>query len=140
MSTLKVLNLSVYIEDKPILNDFSLEVPSGEVHAIMGPNGSGKSTLSKALAGHPSYVVKEGTAELDGNNFIGLEPDEISKAGLFLAFQYPIEVPGVSIELYRAAIQSRMDDSKSFKAVDYYKELYKKMDELGIDRKFTSVR
>ena len=119
MSTLKVHNLSVYIEDKPILKDFSLEVPSGEVHAIMGPNGSGKSTLSKALAGHPSYVVKEGIAELDGNNFIGLEPDEISKAGLFLAFQYPIEVPGVSIANFiRAAIQSRMNDSKSFKAVD----------------------
>ena len=139
MSTLKVQNLSVYIEDKQILNDFSLEVPSGEVHAIMGPNGSGKSTLSKALAGHPSYVVKGGTAELEGHNFIGLEPDEISKAGLFLAFQYPIEVPGVSIANFiRAAIQARMVDSKSFKAVDYYKELYNKMDELGIDRKFTS--
>ena len=139
MSTLKVQNLSVYIEDKPILNDFSLEVPSGEVHAIMGPNGSGKSTLSKALAGLPSYVVKGGTTELEGQNFIGLEPDEISKDGLFLAFQYPIEVPGVSIANFiRAAIQARMVDSKSFKAVDYYKELYNKMDELGIDRKFTS--
>ena len=76
---------------------------------------------------------------MEGNNFIGLEPDEISKVGLFLAFQYPIEVPGVSIANFiRAAIQSRMENSKSFKAVDYYKELYKKMDELGIDRKFTS--
>ena len=139
MSTLTVQNLSVNIEDKPILDNFSLEVPSGEVHAIMGPNGSGKSTLSKALAGHPNYEVAGGSALLDGNNFIGMEPDEISRAGLFLAFQYPIEVPGVSIANFiRAALQSRMSDGKSFKAVDYYKDLYLKMDELGIDRKFTS--
>ena len=139
MSTLKIENLSVNIEEKPILENFSLEVPNGEVHAIMGPNGSGKSTLSKALAGHPSYEVKSGTAQLDGNNFLGMEPDEISRAGLFLAFQYPIEVPGVTIANFiRAAIQSRMEDGKAFKAVDYYKELYKKMDELGMDRKFTS--
>lgn len=139
MSTLKVQNLSVNIDNKPILKDFSVEVPNGEVHAIMGPNGSGKSTLSKALAGHPSYEINRGTAELDGNNFLGMEPDEISRLGLFLAFQYPIEVPGVSIANFiRAAIQSRMEDTKSFKAVDYYKDLYQKMDDLGMDRKFTS--
>jgi Fe-S cluster assembly ATP-binding protein len=139
VSTLKVQNLSVNIDNKPILKDFSVEVPNGEVHAIMGPNGSGKSTLSKALAGHPSYEINRGTAELDGNNFLGMEPDEISRLGLFLAFQYPIEVPGVSIANFiRAAIQSRMEDTKSFKAVDYYKDLYQKMDDLGMDRKFTS--
>lgn len=139
MSTLKVQNLSVNIDNKPILKDFSVEVPNGEVHAIMGPNGSGKSTLSKALAGHPSYEINRGSAELDGNNFLGMEPDEISRLGLFLAFQYPIEVPGVSIANFiRAAIQSRMEDTKSFKAVNYYKDLYQKMDDLGMDRKFTS--
>tara|TARA_B100001093_G_scaffold504494_1_gene560426 strand:+ start:796 stop:1548 length:753 start_codon:yes stop_codon:yes gene_type:complete len=139
VSTLKVQNLSVNIDDKPILKDFSIEVPNGEVHAIMGPNGSGKSTLSKALAAHPSYEITEGSAALDGKNFIEMEPDEISRLGLFLAFQYPIEVPGVSIANFiRAAIQSRMSNTKNFKAVDYYKSLYKKMDDLGIDRKFTS--
>jgi len=139
VSTLKVQNLSVYIEDKPILNEFSLEIPDGEVHAIMGPNGSGKSTLSKALAAHPNYDIRSGTAELDGCNLIGMEPDEISRAGLFLAFQYPIEVPGVTIANFiRAAIQARMEESKLFKAVNYYKKLYQKMDDLGIDRKFTS--
>ena len=139
MSTLSVQNLSVNIDDKTILDNFSLEVPSGEVHAIMGPNGSGKSTLSKALAGHPGYEITSGTSKLNDTNFIGMEPDEISRVGLFLAFQYPIEVPGVSIANFiRAAIQSRMNDIKSFKAVDYYKELYRKMDDLGMDRKFTS--
>ena len=139
MSTLSIQNLSVNIDDKTILDNFSLEVPSGEVHAIMGPNGSGKSTLSKALAGHPGYEITNGTAKLNDTNFIGMEPDEISRVGLFLAFQYPIEVPGVSIANFiRAAIQSRMNDIKSFKAVDYYKELYQKMDDLGMDRKFTS--
>ena len=141
MSTLSVQNLSVNIEDKSILDNFSLEVPSGEVHAIMGPNGSGKSTLSKALAGHPGYEVTSGTAKLNDTNFIGMEPDEISRIGLFLAFQYPIEVPGVSIANFiRAARNSRLEDGQKVKAVDFYKELYAKMDELGMDRKFTSVR
>ena len=105
----------------------------------MGPNGSGKSTLSKVLAGHPDYKVLEGTAKLDDQELLGLEPDEISRLGLFLAFQYPIEVPGVSIANFiRSALQARLPEGESVKAVEYYKSLYEKMDALGMDRKFTS--
>lgn len=139
MNSLKIENLQASIEDKPILNGLTLEVPKGEVHAIMGPNGSGKSTLAKVLAGHPDYKVTGGTAILDNENLIGMEPDEISKLGLFLAFQYPMEVAGVSIANFiRAARNARLGKDEKVKAVDFYKELYEHMDALGMDRKFTS--
>lgn len=139
MNSLHIDNLSASVEGKPILNNLSLDLPKGEVHAIMGPNGSGKSTLSKVLAGHPSYEVTGGSAMLDDKEIIGLDPDVISRLGLFLAFQYPVEIPGVSIANFiRAALKSRLPDEKSFKAVDFYKDLYSKMDELSINRKFTS--
>ena len=139
MSSLQIENLSASINGKPILENLSLDLPAGEVHAIMGPNGSGKSTLSKVLAGHPDFEVSEGSAKIDGQELIGLEPDEISRLGLFLAFQYPIEVPGVSIANFiRSALQARMPEGEAVKAVDYYKELYEKMDEIGMDRKFTA--
>ena len=139
MNSLHIDNLSASVEGKPILNNLSLDLPKGEVHAIMGPNGSGKSTLSKVLSGHPSYEVTSGSAMLDDKEIIGLDPDVISRLGLFLAFQYPVEIPGVSIANFiRAALKSRLPDEKSFKAVDFYKDLYRKMDELSINRKFTS--
>lgn len=139
MSSLKIENLSASIEGKAILEKLDLDLPAGEVHAIMGPNGSGKSTLSKVLAGHPDYLVTEGSAKIDGIELLGLAPDEISRLGLFLAFQYPIEVPGVSIANFiRSALQARMPKGENIKAVDYYKKLYEKMDALGMDRKFTS--
>ena len=97
MNSLEIENISASIEGQVILEKLCLELPAGEVHAIMGPNGSGKSTLSKVLAGHPDYLVTEGSAKIDGKELLGLPPDEISRLGLFLAFQYPIEVPGVSI-------------------------------------------
>ncbi len=139
MNSLKIENLQASIEDKSILRGLSLEIPKGEVHAIMGPNGSGNSTLAKVLAGHPYYQVTAGSATLDGQNLLGLEPDEVSKLGLFLAFQYPMEVPGVSIANFiRAARNARLKEGEKIKAVDFYKELYDHMDELGMDRKFTS--
>ena len=139
MNTLKIENLSASIEDKEILRNLSLTIPKGEVHAIMGPNGSGKSTLAKVLSGHPDYDVTGGSVSLDGEEILGLEPDEISRLGLFLAFQYPMEVPGVSIANFiRAARNARLVEGEKVKAVDFYKELYDKMDDLGMDRKFTS--
>ncbi len=139
MSYLEIKDLRVKIEEKKILRGLNLNIPKGEVHAIMGPNGSGKSTLSKVLSGHDDYEVTSGSALLDGDEILGMEPDEISRLGLFLAFQYPLEVPGVSIANFiRAALQGRLTGNETVDAVGYYKDLYASMDELGIDRKFTS--
>tara|TARA_B100001123_G_scaffold417738_1_gene520863 strand:- start:9705 stop:10469 length:765 start_codon:yes stop_codon:yes gene_type:complete len=139
MNALEVNQLSVSIDGKRILNEFSLSLPKGEVHAIMGPNGTGKSTLAKALAGHESYMVESGTATMDGKNILDLEVDEISREGLFLAFQYPIEIPGVTIANFiRAALNARQPEGEDIDAVAYYKELYAQMERLGIDKKFTS--
>lgn len=96
MAKLEINNLHVSIEDKQILKGVNLTVKSGEVHAIMGPNGTGKSTLASALMGHPNYEVTEGTASLDGVDLLELEVDERAREGLFLAMQYPAEVPGVT--------------------------------------------
>ncbi|MEP4078079.1 Fe-S cluster assembly ATPase SufC [Haloferula sp.] len=138
--SLVVTNLHAQLEDgTKILNGVDLEIPTGEVHAIMGPNGSGKSTLSKVIAGHESYEVTEGTVTLDGQQVLEMEIDERSRAGLFLAFQYPHEVPGVSnANFIRAALQARLPKGEELDAVGYYKELYAKMDLLEMDRKFTA--
>ena len=101
----------------------------------MGPNGTGKSTLAKVMAGHEDYLVESGEVLLDGVNILGQEPDEISHAGLFLAFQYPMEIPGVSIANFiRAAKQARLPEGEEINAIEYYKELYAKMDALKMDR------
>ena len=106
---LEIKDLHASIDDKEILKGLNLTVKSGEVHAIMGPNGSGKSTLSKVLAGHPSYQVTSGEVLYNGENLLELEPDERAKAGIFLAFQYPVEVPGVSnSQFLRLAYNEKM--------------------------------
>lgn len=139
MDSLEINNLSISIEGKNILNNFSLTVPKGEVHALMGPNGTGKSSLAKSLAGHPDYSIESGEALVDGKNIIGLAPDEIARSGLFMAFQYPSEIAGVSIANFiRAAITARLEKDEELQATQYYKHLYEKMDLLKIDRKFTS--
>ena len=107
-AALEIKNLHVSVEDQPILNGIDLLVKQGEVHALMGPNGSGKSTLAYALAGHPAYETTAGEVIFDGADLLDLEPDERSRAGLFLAFQYPVAVPGVTVANFlRQAINSR---------------------------------
>jgi len=105
---LEITNLHATVADKPILNGVSLHVPAGEVHAIMGPNGSGKSTLAYVLAGRPGYEVSEGGATFDGRDLLAMEPHERAAAGLFLGFQYPVEIPGVSyLQFLRESLNSQ---------------------------------
>jgi Fe-S cluster assembly ATP-binding protein len=137
-NSLDIRNLCVSIGDKPILKDFTLSIPKGEVHAIMGPNGTGKSTLAKALAGHEDYTITGGEVFIDGAPLLGLEPEARAKLGLFLAFQYPCEIPGVSIANFlRAATQARLPEGQEVAAVEFYKKLHGKMDALKMDRSFT---
>lgn len=139
MNHLEIKDLNVSINGTQILRDFNLTIPKGEIHAIMGPNGTGKSTLAKALAGHEDYEITGGEVHLDGERIDEMEPDEISRAGLFMAFQYPSEIPGVTIANFiRAARTARLADGEKLSAPDFYKELYAKMDMLKIDRAFTS--
>ena len=139
MNSLEIRNLHANVEGREILKGLSLTVPKGEVHALMGPNGSGKSTLAKVLAGHPDYEVTAGEVLMDGKNIMDMEPDERARLGLFLAFQYPSEIPGVTIANFiRAAIQARLPEGEELDAVEFYQELYRKMDELEMDRSFTA--
>ena len=105
---LKITNLHATVADKAILKGVSLTVPAGEVHAIMGPNGSGKSTLAYVLAGRPGYEVSDGSVQFDGRDLLVLEPHERAAAGLFLGFQYPVEIPGVSyLQFLRESLNSQ---------------------------------
>ncbi|MEM7079544.1 MAG: Fe-S cluster assembly ATPase SufC [Pseudomonadota bacterium] len=134
MSLLRIDNLHAAVADKTILNGISLEVKPGEVHAIMGPNGSGKSTLANVLSGRPGYEVSEGSARLDGKDLFDLEVDERAHAGLFLAFQYPVEIPGVSnMEFLKAALDSHAraherEQPKTSEFMKHVRELAKSLD------------
>jgi Fe-S cluster assembly ATP-binding protein len=139
---LSIENLHVAIDGKEILKGVDLTLRTGEIHALMGPNGSGKSTLSYALMGHPSYEVTEGSATLDGANLLEMDPDERAKAGLFLAFQYPTSIPGVTVAnfLRHAVTNIRHPERKEGEDLismrDFRKELRAEMDELGMDPDF----
>ena len=139
MKSLVIKDLHANIGDREIIKGLSLEIERGKIHAIMGPNGSGKSTLAKVIAGHPDYTVTSGEVLLDGVNILEMEPDERARKGIFLAFQYPMEVPGVTIANFlRAAVQARLPEGEELEATEYYYRLYEKMDLLEIPRTFTS--
>lgn len=127
--------IRVSVDDKEVVKGASLQVRPGEIHAIMGPNGSGKSSLSNALMGHPSYQITSGEATLDGHSILEMEADERSRAGLFLAFQYPLAIPGVSVANFlRTALLSHR--GKEADMSDFRKLLKGHMKDLGIDDQF----
>jgi Fe-S cluster assembly ATP-binding protein len=137
VALLEVKNLSAKVEDKEILRGLTLSVKAGEVHAIMGPNGSGKSTLSYVLAGKSDYEVTGGTATLNGEDLLELEPDERAAKGLFLAFQYPIEIPGVaSMTFFRTAVNAvrKKRGDEELSTPDFLRFVREKAKELNIDQ------
>jgi Fe-S cluster assembly ATP-binding protein len=141
MSELVIKNLQVNIEDKEILKGVDLTVKQGEIHAIMGPNGTGKSTLAYTLMGHPSYEVSAGEAWFKDQNILELEPDERSRLGLFLAFQYPVAIPGVTVANFlRSAVNARRraenPDDKGVPVPEFRKMLKEQMSLLKMDHEF----
>jgi Fe-S cluster assembly ATP-binding protein len=138
---LSIKNLHASIEDKEILKGINLEIKAGEVHAIMGPNGSGKSTLSAVIAGNETYEVTEGAVELLGENLADLAPEERAHKGVFLSFQYPVEIPGVSVTNFmKTAINEhrKANGKEDMPANEMLKLIREKSELLEIDRKFLS--
>jgi Fe-S cluster assembly ATP-binding protein len=136
---LKIQNLHAGIGDKEILKGIDLEIKPGEVHAVMGPNGAGKSTLSAVLTGKPDYTVTEGSVLYDGRDLLALKPEERSWAGLFLSFQYPVEIPGVTITAFmKAAVNARRKAAglPELKAGDFLKLMKEKMALVGMKADF----
>ena len=133
MSVLEIKDVHVAIEDKEILKGVNREMKTGEIHAIMGPNGTGKSTLSAAIMGNPNYKVTKGEILFDGKNILDLEVDERARLGLFLAMQYPSEIPGISnAEFMRAAINARREEDEKISVMQFLKKLDKKMELLNM--------
>ena len=139
MSTLEIRDLHVSVETKegpkPILRGVDLTIASGETHAIMGPNGSGKSTLAYSLAGHPKYQITSGTVTLDGEDLLSLSVDERARAGMFLAMQYPVEVPGVSVANFLRTAKTAID-GEAPPVRSWVKEVRGAMDALRMDPAF----
>ncbi len=131
---LEIRDLRVRVGDQPILQGISLTVPRGELHALMGPNGNGKSTLAKVLIGDPEYLVESGDILVDGESVLELEPDARSRLGLFLAFQYPVEVPGVTIANFlRLALQARKPEGEELGFSEFYGKLQRALKVLDWD-------
>ena len=139
MNLLEVRDLHVSVGDKPILKGLSLVMRAGEVHAIMGPNGSGKSTLANVLAGHPGYDITAGSILFRGAELDGLEPEERAHAGIFLAFQYPVEIPGVTnMEFLKAANDSRLaaHELEPVSALEFMKKVRTLAESLDLNAEF----
>jgi Fe-S cluster assembly ATP-binding protein len=133
---LEIKNLQASVEGAPILNGVDLTLNSGEIHALMGPNGSGKSTLTNVVFGHPAYEVTGGEVLVDGENILELEPHERSRLGLFMAFQYPVEISGVTVGRFlKRAAEIRFGEDE-FKAKEFIKKLREMMAFMEIDDKF----
>ena len=137
MADLEIRDLHVRIEEREILRGVDLNISRGEIHALMGPNGSGKSTLASTLLGHPSYEITEGTITFKGEDITEAEPHERAKAGLFLAFQYPVSIPGVSVANFlRMAINAKREEPIQVK--EFRNELQHAIELLDVDKRFTS--
>ena len=134
---LRIENLRAGLPDKPILKGINLEIPSGEIHALMGPNGSGKSTLANVLAGNPQFVINGGSFSIGDVELSELEAFERARAGLFLAFQYPVEVPGITVgKFLKRAVELRRGEEGRFDVSSYIKELRSAMDFMEMDQQF----
>src|SRR5687768_17291369 len=134
---LDIKGLTANVGDKPILRGIDLTVNAGEVHAIMGPNGSGKSTLAQVLAGHPAYEVTGGSVAYDGKDLLEMEPEERAQAGIFLAFQYPVEIPGVTnMYFLKAALNTvrKAQGLEELDAMDFLNVVREKMKLMEMDQ------
>ncbi|HOG57955.1 MAG TPA: Fe-S cluster assembly ATPase SufC [Anaerolineaceae bacterium] len=141
MAELEIKNLYVRVNDKEIIRDFSLTIRQGEIHALMGPNGTGKSTLAYAIMGHPRYEISGGDVLVNGESILGLSSDERAHKGIFLAFQYPVSIPGVSLANFlRVAVNARNKalnpEDKGISVVKFRQLLKSKMDLLKMDYQF----
>lgn len=136
MTVLDIRRLYAGVEGKTILRGLSLTVKSGEIHAIMGPNGSGKSTLSHVLMGHPKYEVFKGDVLLDGESILELAPNERAQRGLFLGFQYPMEVPGVKLGSFLNIAYKRMHPEEELEVAEFFGYVDERMDTLNLDASF----
>ena len=132
---LKIENLKTTIDDKEILKGINLEVNSGDVHVIMGPNGAGKSTLAYTLMGHPGYDVTEGSVQLEGEDLLSMKVDERAKNGIFLSFQYPEVIPGITVENFLRTAKNAVSQRKQ-SVLAFKKLLSKSMSDLGIDESY----
>ena len=138
---LKIKNLHAIVENQEILKGINLDVNPGEIHAVMGPNGSGKSTLASVLAGHPKFEVTRGSILFNGKDLLEMEPEDRAREGLFLSFQYPVEIPGVSmVNFMRAAIneQRKYKGEDPISATDFLKMMRDKRELLGMDSQLVS--